>query len=150
MFSNLSERNDPGAYYKPRKMNHPCINSLIPNVGYFQITTRLNHPIGRNQMKEIVRQTKMNTLYFVVPNTIFRKFQKQNFKENADTNSDTDTDTDMDVNTIETSRLAEERGSPQRQSLDDDDDDYEVTFKIKRRKLVGNRKRIDFQNDFLR
>ena len=80
-FWNVSECKDLNVYYKVAKKNQACIDSLIVNEGYFQVTTSLEHPIEKQKMREIMDGLGMNKLYFVVPNTIFEDFEKQNFKE---------------------------------------------------------------------
>jgi hypothetical protein len=83
-FRNVSECTDLNVYYLPTKKNQPCIDSLIVKEGYFQITTRLDHPIKRGKMKEIMNECSMDKFYFVVPHTIFKEFEKQKFEEDQD------------------------------------------------------------------
>ena len=66
---------------RQKKKNHPCIDSLVLNEGYFQMTTSLTRPIKKLGMKSIKRVLGMNKLYFVVPSTSFKEFKKQRFEE---------------------------------------------------------------------
>ena len=83
-FWNVSECKDLNVYYRVAKKNQTCIDSLIVNEGYFQVTTNLEHPIEKQKMRDMVDVLGMKKLYFVVPHTIFEKFEKQNFKEDVD------------------------------------------------------------------
>jgi hypothetical protein len=80
MFSDISECTNPEAYYRSMKVNHPCFDSIILNVGYFQMTTTQNHPIRGGQLREVVERFGMDKFYFVVPDTNFGEFQKQKFE----------------------------------------------------------------------
>ena len=131
-FSDISKCTDPEAYYKPKKMNHPCIDSLILKVGYFQMTTSLDHPIEKNPVKAIVGKMKMDKFYFVVPSTSFEEFQKQNFKDDAD----------AEVTVGSTKKQA----SLKRRPLDKVDN----SNKSRKRKLTKTNARTDFQNDLVR
>ena len=81
-FFDVSECKDPNLYYIPWYSNHPCIDSVILNKGYFQMTVASKHDIVWSKMKEMVDVLKMDKLYSVVPHTLFEKFQGQNFVRN--------------------------------------------------------------------
>ena len=81
-FFDVSECKDPNLYYIPWYSNHPCIDSVILNKGYFQMTVASKHEIIWSKMKEMVDVLKMYKLYSVVPQTLFGKFQGQNFVGN--------------------------------------------------------------------
>ena len=69
-FFGVSECKDPNLYYIPWYSNHPCIDSIILNKGYFQMTVASKHEIIKSQMEEIIDELRMDKLYFVVPQTI--------------------------------------------------------------------------------
>ena len=48
-FWNISECKDLNVYYKAAKKNQACIDSLILEEGYFQVTTSLEHPIKKEK-----------------------------------------------------------------------------------------------------
>jgi hypothetical protein len=79
-FTTLSACTNPAIYYTPEAENFPCIDSLIPGIGYFQMTISLEHKIPRMEMKTIKSVMKMEKFYFVVPNTNYRNFEKQKYK----------------------------------------------------------------------
>jgi hypothetical protein len=81
-FFNVFECKDPKLYYVPWYSNHPCIDSVVLNRGYFQMTIAWEHDIVWSRLKEMVDVLKMDKLYFVVPHTIFGKFQRQKFVRN--------------------------------------------------------------------
>ena len=81
-FFNVSECKDPKMYYVPWYSNHPCIDSAVLNMGYFQMTISWEHDIVWSKMKEMVDVLKMDKLYFVVPHTLFEKFQRQKLVRN--------------------------------------------------------------------
>jgi hypothetical protein len=56
IFQHLSECKDENVYYMAAYKRHPCIDSVIVNNGYFQITTAKHHPISRIQMEKIVKK----------------------------------------------------------------------------------------------
>ena len=76
-FFDVSECKDPKLYHIPWYSNHPCIDSVILNKGYFQMTVASKHEIIRSQMEVIVNELRMDKLYFVVPQTIYGDFKKQ-------------------------------------------------------------------------
>ena len=116
-FYDFSECTDPETYYKPMKVNHPCIDSIILNVGYFQMTTTLNHPIKEPQMRKIVERFEMDTFYFVVSDTIFEEFQRQKIEE--------------DKESVKTVKSIKEQNSPMKRSLEE----VETSIKNKRQRL---------------
>ena len=83
-FRRVSTCEESNVYYKAAKKNHPCIDSVILNEGYFQMTTSLIHPIKKLEMKSIMEVLRMDKLYFVVPGTSFRGFKKQRFEEDEE------------------------------------------------------------------
>ena len=87
-FRRISTCKEPNVYYKMAKKNHPCIDSLVLNEGYFQMTTSLTHPIKKLEMKSIMEALGMNKLYFVIPGTSFKKFEKQRFEEDEEDKKD--------------------------------------------------------------
>ena len=48
-FWNVSECKDLNVYYRVAKKNQACIDSLMVNEGYFQVTTSLEHPIEKTE-----------------------------------------------------------------------------------------------------
>jgi hypothetical protein len=76
-FFNVSDCVDPKLYYVPWFSNHPCINSVILNKGYFQMTLTLKHDITKNSMKEIGDELKMDKFYFIIPHTIYGDFRSR-------------------------------------------------------------------------
>ena len=80
-FTDLSECTSSTIYYTPAKKNFPCIDSLILEIGYFQMTVSLRHKILWKPMKEIKDSTKMDVFYYVVPHTHYKEFKKQPFSE---------------------------------------------------------------------
>ena len=83
-FFGVSECKDPNLYYIPWYSNHPCIDSVILNKGYFQMTVASKHEIIWSKMKEMVDVLKIHKLYSVVPDTHFEKFQGQKFVRNME------------------------------------------------------------------
>ena len=108
MFYDFSECDDPEAYYKPSKVNNPCVDSIILNVGYFQMTTTLNHSIKEHQIRKIVKKFRMDTFYFVVPDTIFEEFQRQKFEGNMEN--------------VKTLKSTKGQSSSKKRSLEEDED----------------------------
>ena len=80
-FHDISNCKDSGVYYIPVNPDFPCIDSVIPGVGYFQMTTSLDHKIVKRKMSEIVRVMHMRRFYFVVPHMSFERFRKQKFSK---------------------------------------------------------------------
>ena len=81
IFHDLPNCKDSNVYYVPKNPFFPCIDSVIPGVGYFQVTTRLRHPIGKQKMREIVDTMHVRKFYFVVPDSNFEKFRKQKLEK---------------------------------------------------------------------
>jgi hypothetical protein len=77
IFSFLSECKESDTYYRPLNDNYAGIDSLILDVGYFQVTMSLDHGITTESIKKIKRVLKMGKFYFVVPSTSYREFKKQ-------------------------------------------------------------------------
>ncbi|KAI8905906.1 hypothetical protein EDD86DRAFT_211086 [Gorgonomyces haynaldii] len=76
-FYEIAECQKKGNYYIPWNPNYPCIDSYIPAIGHFQMTVSLDHPLQQSRMAEIVQQSGIERLYFVVPSTIFKEFPEQ-------------------------------------------------------------------------
>jgi hypothetical protein len=70
-----------GKYFIPWNPNYPCIDSIIRNSFLFQMTVSNFHPINGSKMAEIMSDTKLKELYFVVPRSSFENFQKQRVDE---------------------------------------------------------------------
>ena len=81
VFQDLSKCNNPNVYYKSSNPNFPCIDSVIPGVGYFQMTTSLDHQIEKREMSDIISIMHIRKFYFVVPDQNFRDFRKQNLEK---------------------------------------------------------------------
>jgi len=78
-------------YYRPLSENFPCIDSWIPNIGFFQMTVSMQHPIKEDGLGSILSQTTMRKFYFVIPNDDerFNNFKWQSFKTNSASQSST-------------------------------------------------------------
>ena len=87
-FQGVSACEESNVYYKAVRKNHLCIDSVILNEGYFQMTTSLIQPIKKLEMKSIIEVLRMDKLYFVVPGTSFRRFEKQRFEEDEEDKKD--------------------------------------------------------------
>ena len=87
-FRRISTCEESDVYYKTAKKNHPCIDSVILNEGYFQMTTSLTHPIKKLGMRSIMKVLIMKKLYFVVPGTNFKEFKKQRFEGDEEDKKD--------------------------------------------------------------
>ena len=87
LFRDLSECTNPAIYYRPKAKNFACIDSLILEVGYFQITISQKRDISIKEMKKIMETVDMEKLYFVVPHTKFEAFMKPKFKGSAENNN---------------------------------------------------------------
>jgi hypothetical protein len=83
-FSKVSDCMDPKPYYVPWYSNNPCIDSVVLNKGYFQMTITSEHDSAWSKLKEMVDELKMDKLYFVVPHTIFKEFQRQKLVGNME------------------------------------------------------------------
>ena len=105
-FQDLSKCKNSNVYYKPPNSNFPCIDSVIPGLGYFQMTTSLDHPIKKPKMREIVSVMHVRKFYFVVPDQNFRDFQKQIFEKDEEKAKNKDKEKDQtDEITIQISEM---------------------------------------------
>jgi len=75
-FYEIDQCKDEEKYFIPWNSNYPCIDSFIPNVGHFQMTVSLDHPISK-KMTDIVKDTGERRIYFVVPQSIYTTFPLQ-------------------------------------------------------------------------
>jgi len=75
---------EPATYYLPTERNFPCVDSWIPEVGFFQMTLSLKHPIKAEGIAEMMAKgigVGMKKFYFVVPSGVtFTGFKWQSFK----------------------------------------------------------------------
>ena len=80
-FYNLSECTEKNVYYMALYHNHACIDSMVVDKGYFQITMAKYHPTSGILMEKIMNQMKLIDFYFVVPDLLFEDFRKQKFEK---------------------------------------------------------------------
>ncbi|CAB4412663.1 unnamed protein product [Rhizophagus irregularis] len=85
-FSNVeSIENDK--YYQPESKTFPSIDAIVAPDKLFQITIATNHPIkvaGLKLLYEKLIKNKEISFYFVVPEKLCGKYQKQNFVTSKD------------------------------------------------------------------
>lgn len=77
-FKDIKKCTDRNVLYTAARKNYPCIDSLIPSVGLFQMTVSRSHGVKMVELKTIVEDSGISTLYFVVPHTRFSDYPKQN------------------------------------------------------------------------
>lgn len=81
-FKKISECSKENTYYIPISKRFSCIDSVIPNIGFFQMTVSDRHPINMKEMGKLLTAIDIpfNTdIYFVVPNNIYPEFRAQKF-----------------------------------------------------------------------
>ena len=66
-FFDVSECKDRKLCYVPWYSNHPCIDSIVLNKEYFQMTLTPKQDIMKDPMKEMVNMLKMDKFHFVIP-----------------------------------------------------------------------------------
>ena len=72
------------------------------------MTTTLNHSIKEHQIRKIVEKFRMDTFYFVVPDTIFEEFRRQRFEG--------------DMKNVKTLESTKEQSSSKKRSLEEVED----------------------------
>jgi len=81
-------------YYIPLDDNFPCIDSWIPNIGFFQMTVAGSHAIKEDGLADVIKPYLLQNFvgklkyFFVVPDDAsFENFNAQNFKTGNSNNS---------------------------------------------------------------
>ena len=80
-FYNLSECTEKNVYYMALYHNQACIDSVVVDKGYFQITMARYHSNSGDLMEKIMNRIKLKDFYFVVPDLLFEDFRKQRFEK---------------------------------------------------------------------
>jgi hypothetical protein len=79
MFFNVNEIEN-GKYYQPYEENFPSIDAILAPKSLFQMSTTLNHNTNISGLEKLESKlTSSIDLYYVVPNVLFNRFQKQDF-----------------------------------------------------------------------
>jgi hypothetical protein len=128
-FFKVSECIDSKMYYVPWYSNHPCIDSVVLDKGYFQMTIASEHDIVWGKLKEMVDELKMDKLYFVVPHTIFEEFQKQKLVRNMTSHGN-----------------ANQEGTSTRRQISNEDEEKN---RKKRRRVGENKNKRNSQDDLV-
>ena len=136
-FRRISACKELNVYYKMANKNNPCIDSVVLNEGYFRMTTSLIHPIKKPEMKSIVEVLRMDKLYFVVPGTSFREFEKQRFEE--------DEEDKKDENVVAQEKSTGKKGRRKKRSHDGVDE----SDKENRRSVTKNKSSRVIGDDFI-
>jgi hypothetical protein len=77
MFFDASEIEN-GKYYQPYEEHFPSIDAIFAPTTLFQMTTTLNHNTSISGLEKLDSKLSYNIdLYYVVPNVLFNRFQKQ-------------------------------------------------------------------------
>jgi NADH dehydrogenase [ubiquinone] 1 alpha subcomplex assembly factor 7 len=87
-FYNIEVCADKGSYYIPLDANFPCVDAFAPSVGFFQMTINVHHPIAKVKMAELVIATDQTKLFFVVPDYLYKSYQRQIFENESDKNDE--------------------------------------------------------------
>jgi len=66
----------PDIYYQPLTRVYGAVDSWIPSVGLFQITTSVDRDINEYEIGKIMSKSKINKLIFVVPKEIYSTFPR--------------------------------------------------------------------------
>ena len=80
-FKNIAECSESEKYYIPISKRFSCIDSVIRNIGFFQMTVSERHPINMNEMEKLLTGDFPFSpdIFFAVPNDIYPKFRAQEF-----------------------------------------------------------------------
>ena len=76
-FPNFSQCIDQNRYYIPCDSNRVGIDSVLLTTGCFQMTVAFGRNIPKSRRMEITDMTKLDKLYFVVPDENFKVFTRQ-------------------------------------------------------------------------
>ncbi len=123
-FYKISECQNNDSYYVPWNPNFPCIDSYLPNIGFFQMTVSQSHPIKKAKMKDIIKDTKTTKdiikdtkttkdiikdikttmLYFVVPKSLYKDFPLQKVSDKHESIIEKEDKEDSDLELREDSK----------------------------------------------
>jgi len=70
----------PNTYYQPISKVYGGVDSWIPGIGLFQITTAESHEINTFETGKMISKSNITSLYFIVPLERYRNFKRQNVK----------------------------------------------------------------------